>query len=119
MEKEGRRKNCNCKLIALKKSKNEKSLVCTVHCTEVCFASFLSGGFTSLAVINPKERNLAKRTSVQCTEVRNALYFPVGVWQVPVDNLLGTQKIKNTTVYSITEEKIAALRKNGRFRFNI
>ena len=105
MEKEGRRKNCNCKLIALKKSKNEKSLVSTVQCTEVCFASFLSGGFTSLAVITPPERNLAKRTSVQ----RNALYFPVGVWQVPVDNSLGSQKIKNTTVYSITEEKIAAL----------
>ena len=47
--------------------------------------------------------------TVQCTEVRNALYFPVGIWQVPVDNSLGSQKIKNTTVYSITEEKIAAL----------
>jgi hypothetical protein len=33
--------------------------------TEVHFASFLSGGFTNMAVINPPERELAKRTSVQ------------------------------------------------------
>ena len=32
------------------------------------FASFLSGGFTTMAVINPPERKLAKRTSVHCTE---------------------------------------------------
>ena len=38
----------------------------TLHCTEVCFASFLSGGFTTVAVINPPKRKLAKRTSV-CT----------------------------------------------------
>ena len=36
------------------------------HCTEVRFTSFLSGGFTTLAVINPPERKLAKRTSVHC-----------------------------------------------------
>ena len=29
------------------------------------FASFLSGEFTTMAVINPPERKLAKRTSVQ------------------------------------------------------
>ena len=34
------------------------------HCTEVRFASFLSGGFTTMAVINQPERKLAKRTSV-------------------------------------------------------
>ena len=34
------------------------------HCTEVRFASFLSGGLTTLAVINPPERKLAKHTSV-------------------------------------------------------
>ena len=34
------------------------------HCTIVCFASFLSGGFT-MAVMNPPERKLLKRTSVQ------------------------------------------------------
>ena len=31
------------------------------------FASFLSGGFTTMAVINPPESKLAKRTSVRCT----------------------------------------------------
>ena len=36
------------------------------HCTEVRFDSFLSGGFTTMAVINPPERKQAKRTSVHC-----------------------------------------------------
>ena len=35
------------------------------RCTEVCFASFLSSGFTTMEVINPQERKLAKRTSVE------------------------------------------------------
>ena len=35
------------------------------QCTEVCFVSVLSGGFTTMAVINPPERKLAKSTSVQ------------------------------------------------------
>ena len=35
------------------------------QCTEVRFASFLSGEFTTMAVINPSERKMAKRTSVQ------------------------------------------------------
>ena len=38
---------------------------CTRHCTEVRFASFLSGGFITAIVVNPPERKLAKRTSVQ------------------------------------------------------
>ena len=37
-----------------------------VRRTEVRFASFLSGGFTTIAGINPPERKLTKRTSVQC-----------------------------------------------------
>ena len=36
------------------------------HFTEVRFASFLSGGFTTMAVINPPERKLEKRSPVQC-----------------------------------------------------
>ena len=36
------------------------------QCTEVHFASFFSGGFTTMTVINPLERKLAKRTSVHC-----------------------------------------------------
>ena len=38
------------------------------ECTEVRFASFISGGFTTMApvaVINPPERKLAKHTSVE------------------------------------------------------
>ena len=33
-------------------------------CTEVCFASFLSSGFTTMAVMNPPEMKLEKGTSV-------------------------------------------------------
>ena len=39
------------------------------HYTEVRFASFLSGGFITMAVINPPEKKLAKRTFV-CTMVK-------------------------------------------------
>ena len=34
--------------------------------TEACFLSFLSGGFSTMVVINTLEKKLAKRTSVQC-----------------------------------------------------
>ena len=37
----------------------------TLHGTEVRFGSFLSGGFTTIAVINPLEMKLTKQTSVQ------------------------------------------------------
>ena len=42
-----------------------KSLI--THCTEVHFASFLSGGFITAIVVNPPERKLAKRTTVHCS----------------------------------------------------
>ena len=42
------------------------SLLLSPHYTEVRFASFLSGGFTTMTIINQPERKLAKRTSVQC-----------------------------------------------------
>ena len=42
------------------------------NCTEVRFASFLSGGFITAIVVNPPERKLAKRTSVNCTDKRSA-----------------------------------------------
>ena len=35
------------------------------RCTEVRFASFLSGAFITAIVVNSPERKLAKRTSVQ------------------------------------------------------
>ena len=41
----------------------------SLHFTEVRFASFLSGGFTNMAVINPPERKVAKRTSVHFVDV--------------------------------------------------
>ena len=36
------------------------------NCTEVRFASLLSGGFTTMAVINPTKKKLANRISVNC-----------------------------------------------------
>ena len=39
-----------------------------VHCTEVRFASSLSGGFITAIVVNPPEKNLAKCISVHCTD---------------------------------------------------
>ena len=41
---------------------------CVRQSTEVRFASFFSGGFTTMAVINPPESNKAKRTPVQSME---------------------------------------------------
>ena len=40
-------------------------LALDIQSKEVRFSSFLSGGFTTMAVINPPESKLAKRTSVQ------------------------------------------------------
>ena len=40
-----------------------------VHCTEVRFASFLSGEAITAIVVNPPERKLAKPTSVHHTVV--------------------------------------------------
>ena len=45
--------------------KNVEDVDLSVQCTEVRFASFLSGGFTTMAVINQPERKLAKRIFVQ------------------------------------------------------
>jgi len=42
----------------------------TLQCTEVRFASFLSVGFITMAVINPTDWKLANRTSVQYLEVQ-------------------------------------------------
>ena len=46
------------KVLSLSRSK------AAVQCTEVHFASFLSGEFTTMAVMNPLEKKLKKRTSV-------------------------------------------------------
>ena len=42
-----------------------------LHCTEMRFASFLSGGFITAMVVNPPERRLAKCTSVHCKSIHN------------------------------------------------
>jgi hypothetical protein len=49
---------------------NRYSSIFVTSAQRCVFASFLSGGFTTMAVINPLERKLAKRTSVQCTLMR-------------------------------------------------
>ena len=64
--------------------------------TEVCFASFLSGGFITAIVVNLPERKLAKRTSVRCfvtkivltycTEVRFSSFFSGGFITATVVN---------------------------------
>ena len=45
------------------------------HCAEVRFASFLSGGFITAIVVNPPERKLVKRTSVQFRLITMFLYL--------------------------------------------
>ena len=42
------------------------------HCTEVRFASLLSGGFITAIAVNPPERRLAKGTSVDCVKTKAA-----------------------------------------------
>ena len=51
----------------------------TTQCTEVRFASFLSGGFTTMAVINPPEKKLAKRKPVHCKGMHFASFPSCGV----------------------------------------
>jgi hypothetical protein len=50
-----------------------------MQCTEVRFTSFLSGGFTTMTVILPPVRKLAKCTSVQWFSVHDKLLFCVFV----------------------------------------
>jgi hypothetical protein len=45
------------------------------HCTEVRFASLLSGGFPRMAVINQPEIKLANCTSVHCVKGCNASHL--------------------------------------------
>ena len=45
-----------------------------MQCTEVRFSSFFSGGFITAIVVNPPERQLAKRTSVHCTAAKLPKY---------------------------------------------
>ena len=56
---------------------------------EVRFARLLSGGFTTMAVINPPERKLAKRTSVHCLTSNFLTHmFRTFLWIFKVSSLL-------------------------------
>ena len=46
--------------------------------TEERFASFFSGGFTTLTVINPQERKLVKGTSVDRVTIVKLNFLPKG-----------------------------------------
>ena len=50
--------------ISLSPCRRSIEFLTSSHPTEVRFASFLSGGFTTMVVINQLEKRLAKRTSV-------------------------------------------------------
>ena len=58
-----------------------------MHSAEVRFASLLSDGFTTVAVINPPEKKLAKRTSVQWFGIKKNLT----VWYVSLVYLTKVQ----------------------------
>ena len=58
-----------------------------IQCTEVRFASLLSSGFTTMAVINTPEKKLANRTSVHCVTKREE--------QPPLQNLLVKQIVNS------------------------
>ena len=56
------------------------ALLLSPQCTEVRFTSLLSGGFITAILVNPPERNLAKRTSVQWSILQNpgkTMFLPV------------------------------------------
>ena len=61
---------------------------------KVRFASFLSRGFTSMAVINLPEKKLAKHTSVEYTEVRFACFLSDGFITAIVVNPPGRKLAK-------------------------
>ena len=71
---------CNCSNVLdmrnlqeqLKKYSVSKILL-TFHCIDVRFVSFLSGGFTTMAVVNPLENKLVNRTSVHCTKLNQVV----------------------------------------------
>ena len=46
-----------------------------LHRTDVRFASFLSGGVTTMSVINQSERKLAKRKSVHSFNICHTVFL--------------------------------------------
>ena len=74
---------CNWILFAFQLLSNRRNRF--LDCIEMHFATFLSGGFTTMAVINPLERDLAKCTFVDWSALSIYFIFPVSF---PVDLLL-------------------------------
>ena len=58
-----------CSLMQVHKNKNYLKILSFKHCTEVRFASFLSGGFITAILVNLPERKQAKCTSVHCVNI--------------------------------------------------
>ena len=56
-------------------------LNCIKECTEVRFASFFSSGFITATEINPPERKLAKRTSVEWVTLESVLILVATVYK--------------------------------------
>ena len=75
------------------------------HCTAVRLASFLSGGFTTMAVINPPERKLAKRISVQwyvgIFQKSFQLIFRLSLAQNQLKSITKSATIKNVQIFVI------------------
>ena len=72
------------------------------QCSEVRFARFLSAGFTTMAVLNPPERKLAKRTSVYCTaSFYNRYLHKVKSWSSE-GNLISSQHTLRSQIEGYT-----------------
>ena len=84
------------------------------QCTEVRFASLLSGGFTTMTVINPLDRKLANPTSCvqspsHTSSIRNIMqenYEATSIMELNVSYVLSKENI-NQSVGKIICSKIA------------
>ena len=70
------------------------------QCTEVHFASFLSGRFITAIVVNPPEKKLAKHTSMQCTAMwchidKNHKYKTNLISSLPIWSTSSVNEVKN------------------------
>ena len=95
-------------------SKKSVSSYCTLHCTEVHFVSLLSGGFTTMAVINPPEKKLAKRTSVDWSTAQDFTDTYLTVTQKCIFNVFiyTTKMVKYAHMIYTTKEDIFYLQRN-------
>ena len=96
-------------------TKNSVMLLPTPHFTEMRFASFLFGEFNTDIVINPLEKKLAKRTSVQWDTNGNLLLlailiqllfayvskFKIGPWIFLIQKMTKIRSIKSFDIKDI------------------